>query len=31
MKRITMTTMMEMCMRMRMDVRFDMLSIQGQR
>ena len=31
MKRSAMMTMMEMCMRMRMDVRFDMLSGKGQR
>lgn len=31
MKRTAMMTMMEMCMRMRMDVRFDMLSVKGQR
>ena len=31
MKRTAMMTTMEMCMRMRMDVRFDMLSVNGQR
>ena len=29
MKRTAMTTMMEMCMRMRMGIRFDMLSVNG--
>lgn len=30
MKRTAMMTMMEMCMRMCMDVRFDALSVRGQ-